>query len=411
MTVVVIGAGVIGLSTAYALHRAGETVTVIERNPGPGEATSFANAGGLCPSFAGPWAAPGMMRKAVKWLFAPSAPLKIRPTADLRQWRWLAAFARECDARRSADNKRAMQTIAHYSHARLGELLSETGLVFDHGTSGILQTFRSRDALAGARRASAVLTEMGIKHSLLDSAEISQVEPALARSRLSFEGALHFPADGTGDAHAYCRAMAGWLADAGVCFLYQTEATGFATRNDRLSGVRTGSEVVAADAAVLTTGPFAPELAPEVPVYPVKGYSLTYYSVDPAVGPRSSIMDEDSKIMFTRLGSRLRVGGVAELAGYDRTLRPAQIDGMTTVTGAFFPEVSNLKPRPWSSFRPMTPDGRPRIGPSAKLPGLWLNLGHGSNGWTQAAGAGQLTSDLVTGRKPGIDPAPYAPAA
>jgi D-amino-acid dehydrogenase len=406
--IVVIGAGVVGLSTAYALHRDGATVTVVDRLPGPGLATSYANAGGLCPSFAGPWAAPGMMGKALRWLFAPSAPLKIRPRLDPAQWLWLARFARECDAGRSDANKRAMQAIAHYSHACLQDIVTDAGLEFDRGSGGVLQTFRSDATLAGGRRAATVLGDLGIAHALLGPDEIAQVEPALARADLRFAGALHLPGDGTGDAHGYCRALAGWLAARGVQFRYTTEVTGLRTSGGRFSGLRTAGGDISADAAVLAAGPFAGALAPEVPLYPVKGYSLTYTGLRPGSGPRSSIMDEDSKIMFTRLGDRLRVGGVAELDGFDSRLRHEQIRGMTKVTESFFPETSGATAEPWSGFRPMTPDGRPRIGPSPRVGGLWLNLGHGSNGWTQAAGAGRLVADMIAGRRPAIDGAPYA---
>ncbi|PWJ11161.1 D-amino acid dehydrogenase [Jannaschia seohaensis] len=409
MAIIVVGAGVVGLSTAYALHSDGQDVAVVDRLSGPGLGTSFANAGGLCPSFAGPWAAPGMIGKAVRWLAQPSAPLKIRPRLDPAQWRWLWQFAQACKPSPFEANKRAMQAIAHYSHACLREIVEETGLRFDRGEGGILQTFRSPDSLAGGRRAAEVLSEMGIAHRLLDPEEIAQIEPALARTDLSFTGALHFPDDGTGDAQAYCRAMAAWLEDRGVSFRYGTEITGLRQANGRLTGLRTPDGEIAADAVVLAGGPWIPALVPEIPVYPVKGYSLTWPGIAEGAGPRSSIMDEDSKIMFTRLGDRLRVGGMAELDGFSTRLPKAQLAGMTDITHRFFPEAAASAPEPWTGHRPMTPDGRPRIGPSARVEGLWINAGHGSNGWTQAAGAGRLMADLIAGHAPAIDPAPYRP--
>ncbi len=403
------GAGVVGLSTAYALHREGVSVSVIDARSGPGLGTSFANAGGLCPSFAGPWAAPGMMRKALSWLFAPSAPLKIRPRLDPAQWRWLLRFALACDADRSAANKRAMQAIAHYSYACLDDIVAETGIVFDHAKAGILQTVRSPSTEASGRRAADVLAELGIVHHWLEPEEIAQVEPALDAQGAGLRGALHFPDDGTGDAHAYTKGLARFLTAQGVPIKYDTEVLSIRTDAGRLRSLQTLKGEIETSCAVLATGPFAARLTPEVPLYPVKGYSLTFDDTPKGVGPASSDMDEDSKTMFTRLGRRLRVGGVAELDGRNATIRQPQIQAMGEIARQLFPGAAEGAPTPWAGFRPMTPDGRPRIGPSRDTKGLWLNLGHGSNGWTQAAGAGRLMSDLVTGRPPAVDPVPYAP--
>ncbi len=418
MTTLVLGAGVIGLATAYALHKDGVDVHVIERLDGPGLATSFGNAGGLCPGFAGPWAAPGMVAKAIKWMVAPSAPLKIRPRLDLAQWAWLLSFARECNSDRSAANKRAMQAIAHYSQDRLAALMDDTGVEFDHGRGGILQTFRSEDTLAAGRRAASVLEGLGINHRLVDAHEIAQIEPALAGSLDRFTGALHLPDDQTGDCAAFCKALAQWLSGQGVRFSYGVEVTAIQAGAGRFAGLETANGPIRGDELVLTAGPFANSLlAPlseQQPIYPVKGYSLTYDLNgdldDELTAPRSSVMDEDSKLMFTRLGNQLRVAGVAELSGFDTNLRTGQLTAIRRETERFFPALHTLPdPKPWAGLRPMTPDGRSRIGPARSVDGLWLNLGHGSNGWTQAAGAGQLVADLMAGRRPAIDAAAYLP--
>jgi D-amino-acid dehydrogenase len=406
---VVVGAGVVGLSTAHALYRAGVSVRVIDARPGPGQGTSFANAGGLCPSFAGPWAAPGMIRKALGWLMSPAAPLKIRPRLEPAQWRWLLRFAVACEATASASNKRAMQAIAHYSFACLDEIIEETAIDFDHAKAGILQTFRSPATEAAGRRAAGVLAELGITHHWLRPEEVAQVEPGLRLRDAGLRGALHFPDDGTGDARAFAQGLARYLEDRGVAIDYGIELRDLDVRAGRLRGLRTRQGDIETPLAVLATGPFAARLTPEVPLYPVKGYSLTYPAIPSSAGPASSVMDEDSKIMFTRLGTRLRVGGVAELDGFNDRLRPRQIETMSALARRLFPGATQGDPEVWAGFRPMTPDGRPRIGPSRRAEGLWLNLGHGSNGWTQAAGAGRLLADLVTGRAPALDPAPYAP--
>lgn len=414
MTTLVLGAGVIGLATAYALHKDGQDVHIVERLEGPGLATSFGNAGGLCPGFAGPWAAPGMVGKAIKWMVAPSAPLKIRPRLDPAQWSWLLRFARECDAGRNAANKRAMQAIAHYSQDQLAGLVEDTGIAFDHGKGGVLQTFRSEESWTAGQRAASVLESLGISHRLVPSHEIAQIEPALAGSSAQFTGALHLPDDQTGDCAAFCHAMANWLEDRGVGFSFGTDVLSIEMTSNQFTALQTSQGPITGERLVLTAGPFANKLLAPLglgqPIYPVKGYSLTYTLDDDLNGPRSSVMDEDSKLMFTRLGSKVRVGGVAELSGFDTQLRAAQIDAIRAETEALFPTLGGAsEPTPWCGFRPMTPDGRARIGAAPGVQGLWLNLGHGSNGWTQAAGAGQLMADLITGRKPAIDPHPYQP--
>lgn len=414
MTSLVLGAGVIGLCTAYALYKDGANVHVIERLEGPGLATSFGNAGGLCPGFAGPWAAPGMIAKAARWMMAPSAPLKIRPRLDPSQWSWLLEFARQCDAERSAANKHAMQAIAHYSQDRLIALVEDTGVRFDHKKGGVLQTFRSEATLAAGRRAASLLEGLGIAHRLVPPHEIPQIEPALAGSASAFKGGLHLPDDQTGDCAAFCRALGQWLADRGVRFSYGVEVKNIQIRSGRFNALETSMGDIDGGNLVVAAGPFANRLLAPLkhrqPIYPVKGYSLTYTLADDLAGPRSSVMDEDSKLMFTRLGNRLRVGGVAELAGHDTNICPQQIGAIRAQTETLFPALRSAPdPTPWTGLRPMTPDGRARIGPAPGLKGLWLNLGHGSNGWTQAAGAGQLMADLVAGRPPAIDAAPYLP--
>ncbi|MEM6712138.1 MAG: D-amino acid dehydrogenase [Pseudomonadota bacterium] len=414
MTTLVVGAGVIGLATAYALHKDGVEVHVLERLDGPGQATSFGNAGGLCPGFAGPWAAPGMVSKAIKWMVSSSAPLKVRPRLDLAQWAWLARFAYECQAERSAQNKRAMQAIAHYSQDTLAALIEDTGISFDHGKGGVLQTFRSDQTLQAGQRAARVLGELGIEHRLIEPHALAQIEPALATSSTQFKGGLHLPHDQTGDCAAFCEALMDWLSDRGVRFSFGVDVTAIACHAGAFTTLKTCVGDLTGEQVVLTAGPFANRLLKPLkrsqPIYPVKGYSLTYTLPGERVGIRSSVMDEDSKLMFTRLGTRLRVGGLAEVSGFETSLEPKQIAAITFETEMLFPDVKLLQePQAWSGLRPMTPDGRARIGAAAGLDGVWLNLGHGSNGWTQAAGAGQLLADLVAGRTPAIDAAPYRP--
>lgn len=404
----------IGLATAYALHKDGRDVHVVERLDGPGRATSFGNAGGLCPGFAGPWAAPGMITKAFKWMFASSAPLKIRPKLDPAQWAWLVAFARECDKRRSAENKKAMQAIAHYSQERLAAIIEETGVAFDHGKGGVLQTFRSDQSLEAGHRSARVLEELGIHHRIVAAHELAQIEPALAGSSANFAGGLHLPDDQTGDCAAFCEALSAWLSDRGVLFSYGKDAIAIRCDGGTFKALQTSDGEIEGEQLVIAAGPFANRLLAPLqrsqPLYPVKGYSLTYTLSDDVIGPRSSVMDEDSKLMFTRLGNRLRVGGVAELTGFDTKLAEGQVAAIRGHAETLFPTIKCAsEPEPWAGLRPMTPDGRARTGAVRGFEGLWVNLGHGSNGWTQAAGAGQLLADLMSGRPSAIDAAPYRP--
>ncbi|MEM1289504.1 MAG: FAD-dependent oxidoreductase, partial [Pseudomonadota bacterium] len=263
-------------------------------------------------------------------------------------------------------------------------------------------------------RAAKVLADLGINHRMVAAHELAQIEPALAGSSAKFAGGLHLPDDQTGDCAAFCETLAAWLADRGVRFSFDTDVMSINCHGGIFRAVQTADGEIAGEQLVLAAGPFANRLLRPLkhaqPLYPVKGYSLTYALSDNVVAPRSSVMDEDSKLMFTRLGDRLRVGGIAELTGFDTAICDDQIAAIRAHAEALFPAIKNVdQPQPWAGLRPMTPDGRARIGAAPGLEGLWLNLGHGSNGWTQAAGAGQLLADLMAGRPPAIDAASYQP--
>ena len=410
MRIIVIGAGVIGVASAWYLAADGHQVTVLDRAAGPARETSFANAGGVCPGFAGPWAAPGMPLKALKWMGRAHAPLRLRPQADLAQWRWIAAFLRNCTSARFARNKGRMQHMAQYSRACLEALRSETGLRYDHATDGVLQVFHTADQMAGGRRAAAVLAGMGVAHRLVDRDAALEIEPALARgpgadgTRLL--GGLHLTGDETGDCHLFTCALAELLAARGVTFRHGCDVTALVPRAGRIAALQTTHGEMTADAYVLATGPWAPHLlAPlgiRLPVYPVKGYSMTCTIADPGAAPRSSVMDEHSKVMVTRLGQRLRAAGSAELTGFAPGIAAAARDGLRARVRELFPRAADYAQAEfWCGFRAMTPDGPARIGPTAYA-NLHLNTGHGSNGWTQACGSGRVLADLLAGRRPEV---------
>src|ERR1700716_1074596 len=407
MRVIVLGAGVIGTSSAYYLAKAGHEVTVFDRQHGPALETSFANAGGICPGFAGPWAAPGMPGKIVRWMLARHSPFALRPRLDPYQWRWLIQFLKNCAPERFARNKARMQRIAHYSKACLKELRGETGIALDHSAGGVLQLFRTEEELADAEKATRVLAQFGVAHRVLEAAGVLAIEPSLRDAAVSFAGGLHLPDDETGDCHKFTAALAELLRERGVAFRFDTRVIGIRVEGKRVTGIRTDTGTLDADAYVVALGseaaPLLRTVGIDLPIYPVKGYSVTIEADENVPAPRSSVMDEHYKVMITRMGTRIRAAGVAEIAGYDLSVRRS---GPATVTASLrelFPQVGGLATvKPWAGLRPMTPDGPPYLGATG-IKNLYVNVGQGSNGWTQACGCGRIVADVISGRKPEID--------
>ena len=382
-------------------------MSVVDRQPGAALETSFGNAGGVCPGFAGPWAAPGMPLKVLRWLFLKNAPLTFRPRLDASQWRWLAQFVGNCTAERFVRNKARMQRIAHYSKACLVGLREETAIAYDHGTGGVLQIFRTEDELEGGRRAAKVLESFDVDHRLVDALEVHSIEPALKASDLPLAGGLHLPTDETGDCHLFTQRLAERLAAQGVTFLFDTTVQSIAHEAGSVTGILTDRGVLKADCYVVALANDAPKLLRplgiDLPIYPVKGYAITLDAADPLHIPRSSVMDEHSKVMITRLGTRLRAAGVAEISGYECSADPAKSAGVVEAARALFPLAGDYSTASyWAGLRPMTPDGPPYLG-ATPYANLHLNLGQGSNGWTQASGCGRIVADLVSQRTPAID--------
>jgi D-amino-acid dehydrogenase len=410
MRVMVLGAGVIGTSCAYYLARAGHEVVVVDRQRGPALETSFANAGGICPGFAGPWAAPGLPLKIARWLFTRDAPVVLRPRLDPYQWRWLARFLRNCSAKRFARNKVRMQRIAHYSKACLTELITDTGIAFDHGEGGVLQLFRTEEELAGAEKSARVLAEFGIAHRVIDAQEVLAIEPALRTAAVKLAGGLHLPGDETGDCHKFTAALAELLRQRGVVFMFDTTVKRLLLECTRVAGAATDRGTLEADAYVVALGSEAARilrpLGIDLPIHPVKGYSLTIDLDESVPAPRSSVMDEHYKVMITRLGTRLRVAGIAEIGGFDVSIRPSGPATVLRSLRELFPQAASASgasaAKAWAGLRPMTPDGPPYLG-ATRFANLFVNVGQGSNGWTQACGCGRVVADIVSGRRPDID--------
>ena len=407
MKIVVMGSGVIGVSTAYFLARDGHEVIVLDRQNGPALETSFANAGEVSPGYSAPWAAPGIPLKALKWLFMRHRPLVIWPKLDPAMWLWGLRMLRNCTAARYAHNKGLMLPIAHYSRDVLAALRRETGIDYDARMQGTLQLFRLAKQMDGIGADTQVLAEAGIPYEVLDIEGCLKIEPGLRHVRGKFVGGLRLPKDETGDCFKFTQALRGLAEAAGAQFRYNVEIDGMTRDSGRISGVRTASGVVTGDAYVVALGSYSPRLlAPlglHVPIYPVKGYSLTLPVTADMSAPQSTVMDETHKVAITRLGDRIRVGGTAELAGYNLTLREGRRGTLTHVVSDLFPQGGDVtKAEFWCGLRPMTPDGPPIIGPT-RYPNLYLNTGHGTLGWTMACGSGRVMADLISGRKPEIN--------
>lgn len=409
MKVLVLGSGVIGVTTAWYLARRGAQVTVLDRQPGPGMETSFANAGQISPGYSTPWAAPGIPLKAAKWLFQRHAPLAIRPDGSLFQLRWLAQMLMNCTPRRYAVNKERMLRLAEYSRDCMRELRADTGIRYEGRERGTLQVFRTQRQMDAIARDTAVLDEAGVAYRLLGRDALASVEPALARVSGDLAGGLHLPGDETGDCRLFTERLADLAAIAGVRFEYGAHIEAIqADHADRIGGVVVDGRRVVADAYVLALGSYSRELARairlDLPVYPLKGYSLTVPIVDAGASPVSTVMDETWKVAVTRFDDRIRVGGMAEVAGFDLRLNPRRRATLEMVVQGLFPGAGDLGAATfWTGLRPMTPDGTPIVG-ATRYRNLWLNTGHGTLGWTMAAGSGQLLADLVTGRRPAISP-------
>lgn len=403
MKVVVLGGGVIGVSTAWYLARAGAQVTVLERQPGVALETSFGNAGQVSPGYSTPWAAPGIPFKALKWMFQRHAPLAVRPDGSLFQLRWMARMLRNCSAGRYAVNKERMMRVAEYSRDCLRALRAETGIAYEERTGGTLQVFRTAQQLDAVQRDIAVLRECGVAFELLDRAGLARVEPALARTGGALTGGLLLPGDETGDCQIFTTRLAEAAAALGVRFRQGVQVQAVLREGDRVSGVRLGGgEVLQADRYVMAFGSYSRQalegLGLDIPVYPVKGYSLTVPLTDETLAPRSTLLDESYKIAMTRFDRRIRVGGMAELSGFDLRLNPARRATLEKVVGELFPGGDLPTASFWTGLRPMTPDSTPIIG-ATPLTNLFLNTGHGTLGWTMACGSGKLVADIVMGRQ------------
>lgn len=406
MHVVVVGGGVIGVCSAWYLARRGAQVTVLDRQSAVAAETSYANAGQVSPGYSTPWAAPGIPLKALRWMFQRHAPLSIRPDGTLHQLKWMAAMLLNCSPERYDINKERMLRLAEYSRDCLRTLRAETGIQYEQRTGGTLQLFRTKQQFEAARQDIRVLERCGVPYELLDARQLASAEPALIRVEGRLTGGLRLPNDETGDCHLFTQLLAQAAARLGVKFRFNQDVSAIDASGGRVTGVRIGEERLTADAVVLAGGSYSRALALplgiDLPVYPVKGYSLTVPVVSESAAPVSTVLDETYKVAVTRFNDRIRVGGMAELAGFDLRLLPQRRATLELVVNDLFPGAGALKQAQfWAGLRPMTPDSTPIVGGS-DYRNLFINTGHGTLGWTMACGSGQLIADQVTGYRPEI---------
>jgi D-amino-acid dehydrogenase len=406
MRVVVLGAGIIGVTTAYYLTRCGAEVTVLDRQAGPGMETSFANAGELSYGMTSPWAAPGVPLKALKWLFMKYRPLFIWPVMSPAMWGWSLRMLANCNSRSYALNKSRMVRVSNYSRDCLAALMQEVSIDFDLREQGTLQLFRTEKQIEASKVDQAVLAEFDSPYEVLDRDGCIAAEPGLAQVSEKFVGGLRLTADRTGDCRMFTMALAEKTAELGATFRYAVTVKGLAVESGGIAGVETDIGRVTGNAYVCAMGPFAPGLLRGIginlPIYPIKGYSITLPVTDDAAAPQSTIMDETHKVAITRLGDRIRVAGQAEIIGYNKKLGKHATDSVRHVVSDLFPKGGDVsKAEGWTGLRPMTPDGTPVMGPT-RYPNLFLNTGHGTLGWTMACGSGRAVADLVTGAQPEI---------
>ncbi|MBH2866483.1 D-amino acid dehydrogenase [Serratia marcescens] len=405
MRVVILGSGVVGVASAWYLAKAGHEVTVIDRQPGPALETSAANAGQISPGYAAPWAAPGVPLKAIKWMFQRHAPLAIRLDGSSFQLNWMWQMLKNCNTEHYMTNKGRMVRLAEYSRDCIKALRQETGIQYEGRQGGTLQLFRTQQQFENAAKDIAVLEDAGVPYKLLEASQLASVEPALAQVAHKLTGGLQLPNDETGDCQLFTQQLAKMAEQAGVTFLFNRSVDRLLVEGDKIASVQCGEEVFKADSYVVAFGSYSTALLRglvSIPVYPLKGYSLTIPIIDEAAAPFSTVLDETYKIAITRFDQRIRVGGMAEIVGFNTQLEQKRRETLEMVVRDLYPNGGRVEDATfWTGLRPMTPDGTPIVGRTS-LKNLYLNTGHGTLGWTMACGSGQLLSDLMSGITPAI---------
>lgn len=411
MHVLVLGAGVVGVTTAWYLQQQGHQVTVIDRQSQSGLETSYANGGQISVSHAEPWANPSAPIKVMKWLFQPDAPLLFRPRLDPYQWRWALSFLTQCTSAKAAHNIRQMVNLGTYSRDCLQALRKNVGIEYDHLEKGILHFYTNPAEFNAAIEPARIMRELGCDRQVIDAEQAVQIEPALQPVRHRIAGATYTADDESGDARAFTQALAKCCEEAGVTFVYGTEVLDFDRAGDRILGVQVLNEgkhqILRADSYVLSLGSFSAILARKLGlflnIYPAKGYSITVPVKNPDAAFNVSLTDDEFKLVYSRLGDRIRVAGTAELNGYTRDLNYTRCRAIVRRSAELMPDAAYWdKSEFWTGLRPATPSNVPYIGKS-HFANLYLNTGHGTLGWTHSCGSAAALADIVAGRKPEVD--------
>ena len=401
MNVIILGSGVVGVTSAYYLAEQGHQVTVIDRQAQPGLETSYANAGLISPGYASPWATPGIPLKAAKWLLEQDGPLKIQPRVEPGMWKWMLQMLSQCTKGNYKINKERMMRIAEYSRDLFIEIRHNLGIEYDNRSMGTLQVFRNYHQLDEISKDLEVLDKCKIPFELLDVTGCVNAEPALARVAEKLVGGLRLPNDETGDCFLFTQKLVEKTKQMGVVYQMNTRILEIKRDHEKISGVKTSSGLVTADTYVVAMGSFSTPILEKVdvrvPIFPVKGYSLTVAITNPDAAPISTVLDETYKVVMTRLNDRLRVAGMAELASFDDSLLDARRETITKVVNDIFPDAGDVeKAEFWTGLRPVTPDGPPVVG-ATQYNNLFTNTGHGTFGWTMSCGSGKLLADIISG--------------
>ena len=411
MNILILGAGLLGVSSAWYLKKLGHTVTVIDRQPSAAQETSFANGGQISVSHAEPWASPHTPMRALSWMGREDSPLLFRPRWDLPLFDWSLRFLRECTSARMERNIRDILALALYSRAELGRLRCETGMEYEHLERGILHIYTDQKEYASAISAANIMRRYGCDRKLVSADECLAIEPALASIRAQLVGGDFTQEDESGDAKIFTEKLAALCAKEGVIFRYNTSIVKLLESKKRISGVQihadSRDEILTADAYVLALGSYSPllvkPLGMRLPVYPAKGYSATIPLSAESIAPVVAMTDDAYKIVFSRLGQRLRVAGTAEFNGYNTELNTVRCQALMRRTNVLFPNLRPAaEPEFWTGLRPTTPTNVPLVGRSS-LENLYFNTGHGTLGWTMACGSSKALADILSGRSPQVN--------
>ncbi|MFO0388983.1 MAG: D-amino acid dehydrogenase [Alphaproteobacteria bacterium] len=405
MKIIILGSGLLGVTTAYELAKRGFEVTVLDRKEASAAECSYANGGQLSYSTAEPWATPEVLKKLPKWLVHPDAPLVFRPRADLDMIKWGLRFLRNCTVERASINTVNLLRLGLYSRMEMHRIVQEIAITFDYTSKGILQLYGSDADFESAKKQMEFQAKFGCKQTILTANKCIELEPALAHTSRPIAGGIHAVMDEVGDAHIFCNALANYAAEKhGVKFLYGTTIKAIITEENRVFAVETNAGQMQADGFVMAMGSysaiFMKRLGVKIPVYPMKGYSLTLNADE--YTPQSSITDNAYKVVYTRIGSKLRIAGTAEFAGYNDKINESRIKPILRAAKSILPKVNWNQPvEKWACLRPSTPTGLPVLGPTPYV-NLFLNTGHGTLGWTQAAGSASIVADIMQNKAPQI---------